>query len=239
MKKIVSFIVMWVLSLSTLVMPVNAYVDAEMTEQESDALLQDILNLFKEECGDDMANCYVNDIDFNDGSLSEIEKAVTLLNTYGVTVFKNATEFMATKNIRRDEVAKMYVNFAKSSNSTLSRLKENMKPANQCNFKDSAKAWKDIQPLLIESCQYNLFQWSKGYFKPLDNITNGQAVIVLIRMLEWYKQETGVSHYAEKYMERADELGLLDWLNLTMKTVDQPATRWTIAKLLYRSEKLK
>ena len=45
---------------------------------------------------------------------------------------------------------------------------------------------------------------------PTENITNAQAVIVLIRMIDGLKDEPTDKHYATNYMAAAEKLELID-----------------------------
>ncbi len=167
---------------------------------------------------------------------NEMELAITKLNKVGATKFSTPRDFMIWKNIRRDEAAKMYLKFLEWANKL---------PAKQnwlsCKFTDLDKAWQDIVPMIGKVCEYWFFKGSQWKFMPLDNITNWQAVIVLIRAIDGKKEEINwVSHYAENYVKKANELWILEWLNITdMKSREMPISRWNVAKLLYRASNLK
>ncbi len=171
-------------------------------------------------------------IDTKEKCEDEIDLAVKKLNEIWATIFSTSKDFMVSKNIRRDEAAKMFLKFAKWA-----KLEVSKKSWVSCSFSDLGKAWKDIVPMIWEVCEYGWFKWSKWKFMPLDNITNWQAVIVLVRLIDGKKEEEEwVSHYAENYMKKAEELWLLKdlWIkDISMR--DKPAKRWLVAKLLYRS----
>lgn len=164
---------------------------------------------------------------------NELETAITKLHGYWVTKFETPITFMSDKAIRRDEVLKMFFVFAKETKN-LPDLDE----SRACSFSDLSTAHSDIVPMIAVACQHWLFKWSKGKFMPTDSITNAQAVIVLIRMIDWYKDEANVSHYAENYISTAENKWLLKDLWISDKSQrDQKATRATVAKLLYRADK--
>ncbi|NCQ81426.1 hypothetical protein GW750_01200 [bacterium] len=58
--------------------------------------------------------------------------------------------------------------------------------------------------MMVESCQMGLFKGSKGMFLPTREITYGQAITVMMRMLYGYQDETG-DHFATNYMKLAYE----------------------------------
>ncbi len=176
------------------------------------------------------------EVDVKEECEDEIDLAVKKLNEMWATKFSNSKDFMTDKNVRRDEAAKMFLKF-----SEWAKILPTKKTDLSCSFSDLDMAWSDIVPMIWQVCQYGLFKWSKGKFMPLDNITNWQAVIVLIRLVDGKKEEIDwVGHYAENYMKKADELWLLKdlWIK-DVSTWDKPATRWLVAKILYRSSDLK
>lgn len=165
-------------------------------------------------------------------SEDELWQAITTLHGYEVTKYDTADAFMPTRDIRRDEVLKMYYVFAQETDQLPSK-DENR----DCTFNDLSNAHSDIVPMISQACHHGLFKWSKGKFMPTDSITNAQAVIVLIRMIDGYKDETNVDHYAQNYMQTAESMNLLTDLNISSKTQrDKPASRATVAKLLYRAD---
>jgi hypothetical protein len=140
---------------------------------------------------------------------------------------------MPTKAIRRDEAAKMFVKFYEELLEEWELVDE---ATNSCEFFDLSTARPDLPDLIKSSCEYWLFKWYKWKFMPTDKITNWQAVVVLIRLLDWMQDEDSTDHYAQNYMQLAEERDLLDWLNIELeKYRDLPATRKSIAKLLYRA----
>lgn len=163
----------------------------------------------------------------------ELVEAIKLLHKHKVTKFDNQKDFMPTKAIRRDEAAKMFVKFYEELLEEWELVDE---ATNSCEFFDLSTARPDLPDLIKSSCEYWLFKWYKWKFMPTDKITNWQAVVVLIRLLDWMQDEDSTDHYAQNYMQLAEERDLLDWLNIELeKYRDLPATRKSIAKLLYRA----
>ncbi len=192
--------------------------------------LDSIINEVNQEIQNEITISYPEDSwMFDISSWNELELAIQTLYKFKSTKFNNLKDFMPDKNIRRDEAAKMYLQFA--SWASILPNKQN----NECKFWDLKNAWPDIIPMIWEVCKYWLFKWYNWKFMPTENITKWQAVVVLIRLIVWPQSEQWVKHYAQNYILKAQELGLLDWLWLDdSKTWDQPATRGFVAKLLYR-----
>lgn len=164
---------------------------------------------------------------------SQLDQAISWMSQKWLTKFTNATDFMATKSLRRDEATKFFVQYATE---ILSLTPDTAKTA--CNFTDLNKAWPDLKDLIRESCQLWLFQWANGKFMPTQSLTNAQAITVLIRMIDGEKDETQW-HFAQKYFEKAQELGIMNWLNLnSTANFDKLATRWEVGILLYNASNL-
>lgn len=83
----------------------------------------------------------------------ELVDAVTLLHSYEITKFDTVEGFMPDQAIRRDEAAKMYVNFQKNT------LQENPEMTDtMCIFTDLHLGHSDLHELMQESCQRGLFK---------------------------------------------------------------------------------
>jgi hypothetical protein len=170
--------------------------------------------------------------DIEQAADEELSNAVSLLHEYEITSFDTVETFMPDQSIRRDEAAKMYVNFAKNVQWASTTVETNP----LCIFTDLHLWHSDLPDLMIESCNRNLFKGYLGAFMPTDSITNAQAVIVLVRMVDGEKIEPTNDHYATNYMSTAEDLGLLAGLPISSQSSwDLPATRATVAKLLYRA----
>lgn len=155
------------------------------------------------------------------------------MNTNWLTKFTNAQDFMATKTLRRDEASKFFVQYA----TEILWLTPDTSKAS-CNFNDLGKARPDLKDLVKEACQLWLFQWANWKFMPTQSLTNAQAITVLIRMIDGKKDETQW-HFAQKYFEKAQELGLMNWLTLnSTANFDKLATRWEVGILLFNASNL-
>ncbi len=164
---------------------------------------------------------------------TQLNKAISWMNNNGLTKFTNATDFMATNSLRRDEATKFFVQYATE---ILWLTPDTSKTS--CNFSDLSKARPDLKDLIKESCQLGLFQWTNGRFMPTQSLTNAQAITVLIRMIDGKKDETQ-GHFAQGYFEKAQELGIMNWLTLNSTTsFDKLTNRWEVGILLYNAYSL-
>ena len=164
---------------------------------------------------------------------SQLDEAISRMNQNGLTKFTNATDFMATKWLRRDEASKFFVQYAKE---VMGLMPDTSKTT--CNFTDLGQARPDLKDLIKESCQLWLFQWSNGKFMPTQSLTNAQAITVLIRMIDWKKDETQ-GHFAKLYFEKAQELWIMEWLTLnSTSNFDKLTTRGDVWQLIYGASKL-
>lgn len=162
-----------------------------------------------------------------------IDEAVSWMNQNWLTKFNNPTDFMATKWLRRDEASKFFVQYAKE---VLNLIPDTSKTS--CNFTDLNQARPDLKDLIKEACQLWLFQWYNWKFMPTQSLTNAQAITVLIRMVDWNKDETQW-HFAQKYFEKAQELWIMNWLVLdSTSNFDKLTTRGDVGILIFNSSKL-
>lgn len=165
---------------------------------------------------------------------STLDQAISWMNQNGLTKFTNAQDFMANQNLRRDEATKFFVQYAKQVQKSVSD-----ETKTECNrFTDLNKWRSDLADSMKNSCKLGLFQWTNWKFMPTQSLTNAQAITVLMRMIDGKQDETQW-HFAQKYFERAKELGIMNGLNLnSTANFDKLATRGEVAILLFNASNL-
>jgi hypothetical protein len=89
-----------------------------------------------------------------------------------------------------------------------------------------------LKDIVVESCRLGIFQGSNGKFYPAGKLTNAEGVAVLSRIVAGFQPENG-SHWADNYYNRANELNLLD--NVNMNNKDGLATRGNVIISLYNA----
>ena len=161
----------------------------------------------------------------------EINNAVSWMFEHWLTIHDTPKKFKYNNELRRDEAAKFFVQYAKE---VLGKKPDYTKQ--WCEFKDLDRAWSDLKWIVVESCQLWLFQWSNENFRPDSKLTNAQAITVFMRLLSWMKDESG-SHYANNYYNEAWNKWLISWTALgNRNNFDFSATRWDVAIMLYRGK---
>jgi len=162
---------------------------------------------------------------FSFASADKVDDAISWMYENGLTIHNNKTDFNATRWLRRDEAAKFYVNFSKLLGKTTY-----VKTANQCVFSDINDSWSDLKDIVVESCRLWLFQGSRWKFNPKSQLTNAQAITVLVRLLAGNQSEVWLSHRANNYYTKANELGVLQ--SVSMNSKDSIATRGNVGVII-------
>lgn len=137
---------------------------------------------------------------------SSDQNIVTYLHSIGMTKFDQLKDFLPSNLITRAEASKFFVKFAEQQ-----KLAKTVNDETTCTFSDIQKYQKsDLHQTMIQSCLYGLFNGSQGKFNPDGNLTNGEAIAVLIRMLEGKKlDETSPQHWALSYLVKTKDLRLI------------------------------
>jgi len=165
--------------------------------------------------------------------VQDTQVAIDFLYENGLTMFDNETNFMANQSLRRDEAAAF---FARFSRDVLGNVPDTSKT--ECNsFTDVSLGHSTLQAEMIASCQLWLFKGSQGRFMPTASFTNAEALTVLVRLIDWFKDETW-SHWAEQYRITASNMWLTNWLAANQRAnLDSAITRWNVAKLIEAGNK--
>ena len=161
---------------------------------------------------------------------TQLDVAVTWMYQNWLTKYDNSTDFMSEKSLRRDEAAKFFVQYAKQQ---LHKSPDTSKK--ECDgFSDLNKWYIDLQDNVKDACRLWLFKGSQGKFMPEQTLTNGQAITVLMRMIDGMQDETKW-HFATQYFQKAVSLDITEWVSLSENTFDAQATRWDVGILLYNA----
>lgn len=160
--------------------------------------------------------------------LTDTQAAIDYLYANGLTKFSTTTSFMAGQSLRRDEAAAFFSRLARD----ILWITPDTSIRECYNFTDLSLGYKDLQGEMMAWCQLWLFKGSNGKFMPTASFTNAQALTVLIRLIDWVKEESW-SHRAENYLNTAKSLWLTNGLSADNKSnLDRPITRWDVAKLI-------
>jgi hypothetical protein len=115
-------------------------------------------------------------------AISLLDNAITWAYTKKLTIYIDSSDFKPDNSIRRDEAAKFFVNFAKLSEITY-------RDGTLCQFSDLNKAWPDLKDVIVKSCAFGFFKGTNNMFNPTGNLTNAEAIAVLIRIVSGYQSE--------------------------------------------------
>lgn len=153
------------------------------------------------------------------------QEVVSWMYENGLTIYSNQQAFKPANKIRRDEAAKLITLFAKNV------LFQEWDRDSSCYGFTDVSSQNTMKAYITQVCELWYMKWSNKKFNPTWNLTNQQAIAIIIRMFEWWMDEPKYDR-SRNYYTRAKELGLLEWTNLQQKTVQ--ISRWVFATLLYK-----
>lgn len=165
---------------------------------------------------------------------SELNQAISWMYDNWITQYSDANTFKATKNIRRDEAAKIFVLFTKSILSEYGKDSTEISSTTSCSSFTDVDKKNTMKEYITEACNLWAIKWSNGKFKPASNLTNAQAVAIVMRMMGGDLDEPKNNRSAN-YYKSANQLKLLEDIPLTNKKGS--ITRWSLAILLYRVDR--
>ncbi len=139
----------------------------------------------------------------------DIEDVHQWLHIKGLTRYDNLADFRANDRITRWEASKFITQYAKLLNMWTSYT--------ECTFSDIANYDNTLTPFIAEVCSYGLIKWSQWRYMPTGNLTEAEAATIVVRSLEWFKDETKSPWYVD-YYNRAKELQLIN--NETLESVN-------------------
>lgn len=158
-------------------------------------------------------------------SQEDIGWVISWMYDNGLTSYVSQDQFRPDKTIRRDEASKFVTKFSQAI-----LLQEQQENSDCYIFNDIPKK-SNLKDYIIQACELWHMKWSNNKFNPSWNLSNAQAITIIIRMYEWMLDEPK-SDRSKNYYQRAEELALLDGLSLSDKK--KAITRWEFAILLYR-----
>jgi hypothetical protein len=149
------------------------------------------------------------------------------LTENNLTKYTDESDFRPRDAITRGEASKFVVNFA--------GLIGIEKTSTSCSFSDTKTYDSSLRSFTVEACEYGLFRGSNGRFLPSNNITEAQALAVVIRSAYGMQDENGKPWYSE-YFSIAKELGIITTETLSSLDTKQ-ITREKLATWLYQIER--
>ena len=145
-----------------------------------------------------------------------------------LSLYSTSATFKPDKSIRRDEAAKFITICANVI------LNPQWKESPECYTLNDVKT-NNLQTYIIQSCELWYMKWNKNTFNPSGNLTNAEAIAIVVRTHEGQLVEPKTDR-SKNYYTRAKELGITDWLDTANKTA--AITRGNFATLLYNTSQL-
>jgi len=125
---------------------------------------------------------------------------------YGITNMTTIEKFRPADTVTRQEAAAIFVRTAeKLYNQKYASFPDN------CNilYKDDETISNDFKEIVYSACALGLMVGNQGYFIPQGTLTRGQALSILIKMIDG-PAKTSLEPVWLNYSERAHQLGVID-----------------------------
>lgn len=152
----------------------------------------------------------------------QLQDAIDRMYKQWLTKYDTIDGYMPEKNMTREEAAKFFGVFA------VEQFSKTEYSTNECDFYDINKADRSLIDNITQACRLWIFKWSRWNYMPKANLTNAEAITVLIRIMVWMQDESTQPWYTN-YMTMALERELIGNIN-PMRYI----TRWEAAVLLYK-----
>lgn len=115
------------------------------------------------------------------------------------------------------------------------RLAENVykKTAGTCSvvFSDSSNISSSFKSLVNTVCAHNIMVGNKGYFMPKDTLSQGQALAIIMRIIESSFTDNSAI-FGTKSLTEAQNMGAL---SDTSVSFDKPVTRGQLIQWIYET----
>ena len=158
----------------------------------------------------------------------ELKEAIEWMYSNWLTIFNTPSTFMSNDNLTREQASKFFAQFAAK---VLNKSFTDNVDLNK--FPDIKNADPTLTYYIIQANYMWLFQWSNWNFMPFNKLTQAQAIAVVVRMIDWYLDESAGARYTN-YYNKADSYWLLKRWNFDLSSLDKTnITRWDMALILY------
>lgn len=148
-----------------------------------------------------------------------------LMNAYGLTSYSDTDSYNPDSWLKRNEAAKILVNFAKN---VLCRQPKDT--YQEWMYNDIAGTDSTLLPYIKEAYEYGIMKWGKWKFRPLDRISKQEFIAGMMRiLLNSYLAEGNNADWYKNYETVFADYGLKT-LVLTDKTIN----RYDMSKLFYK-----
>ncbi|GHV25012.1 hypothetical protein FACS1894176_02540 [Bacteroidia bacterium] len=150
----------------------------------------------------------------------------------GLTMYNTTTSYRPKDLVTREESAKLVGQLYE-----VLQFKQ-VNRGGDCNFVDANKFNGSLAPFISKTCQRGIFQGNgqTHEFYPHDNLTKGQILAVLTRILEGKMSDESANPRWIEYYVKMKQIGITNETNLS--AIDLPLTREEMALFLYRFKNL-
>lgn len=169
--------------------------------------------------------CQSTNQQFND----TLPGVIAWLFNHGLTRYSNEVSFIPNNPLLREQAAKFFVQYA------LQFYPRAYDYSRNCSFLDYYSTDPTLKEYVIKSCQLGLFQGANGYFMPKQSLTNGQALAVLLRMVQGRANEYQTPRYLPYWTDAFSRGRLNDLYISNIANGDLPALRGELWTVLYRA----
>lgn len=160
---------------------------------------------------------------------SDLEKNYDFAFNNGITIKNSIKKFRANDNITRQEAAKMFVAMAEN---VLWMPIADLSIVRLIPYSDDINFDSSLRDFIYKARIYNIMQGSQGKFISQGNLTRGQSLAILMRVIDgWQDMEKTAQPRWMPYADRAHNLWYVSFVNF--KWFDSPITRWELIKLIY------
>jgi hypothetical protein len=144
-----------------------------------------------------------------------------------MTKYPTITQYQPDAWVTREQAAKFFVAFDRT---VMGRDAETLM---YCVYNDEATFDLTLAGSIQSACNRNLMLGSDGFFGAQNPLTKAQALTILIRSLQWTKEENVTPRW-KNYFVAAQEAKLTK--DVDVFALDRPLTRYELALLLWRVE---
>jgi hypothetical protein len=139
---------------------------------------------------------------------------------YGMTTMQDLVRFRTDDVITRQEAAKMFVSLAEQA---YGKSYDTMPAHCAIKYKDDQDFDYTLRGYIYDACAHDLMKWYQGKFDLHGNLTRGQALAVLMRIIIGLQPEQNVADRWMPYAVEAENTGLISFTNFD--NFDAPITR--------------
>lgn len=153
--------------------------------------------------------------------------ALNRLYDIWATKYDNAEQFQPDEYLTREQVAK----FVSVIGITQYHYVEN--GSLSCVFSDINTADPTLRDHIISACKLWILKGWNWIFNPKGNLTNGEAITIIMRFYTWSLPEPAGKFY-ENYLITAYQTNFLWWNSINRQNINFLIDRWTFAFRLYK-----